>query len=148
MKVIFLKDVPGSGKRNDVKEINDGYARNFLLPKGLVKIATPDALRALESAATNIKIEKQIQYDLLIKNLRALDGITVELAEKTNEAGHLFSSIHKEKLVEVLSKKHSVEIDPDSILLEKPIKEVGNYEIPVKVKDAKGILKVVVEKMK
>jgi large subunit ribosomal protein L9 len=148
MKVIFLKDVPGSGKRNDVKEINDGYARNFLLPKGLVKIATADALRALESAAATIKIEKQIQHDLLIKNLRALDDITIELTEKTNEAGHLFSSIHKEKLVEVLNKKHSVQIDPNSIDLEKPLKEIGTYEIPVTVKDAKGILKVVVGKAK
>jgi len=72
MKVIFLKDIPRVGKRYDVKEINDGYAMNFLLPRKLAEIATPKAIIELEKRKKEIIVEREIQEDLLLRNLEEI----------------------------------------------------------------------------
>lgn len=144
MKIIFLKDVPGRGKKNDIKEIPDGYARNFLLPKKLAEVATPAALARVEKEQQTVVIEKEIQHDLLMKNLAQVNAITITVAKKANETGHLFSSIHESDLVEELQKQKSAVIDPKCIKLPKPIKEIGTHEIEVEVagKKAKFTLEV------
>lgn len=147
MKVIFLQDVPRVGKRHDIKEVNDGYAINFLFPKNLAESATPKAIANLEKRKKEISIEKEIQEELLEKNLGEIKGKTVTIKAKADEKGHLFSGIHKKEIKEALVKEHRAEVGEEYIALEKPIKEVGEFEIPVSIKNKKSSFKLVVEKI-
>ena len=147
MKVIFLHDVPRVGKKHDVKEINDGYAMNFLLPRKLATIATPKAIAELELHKKELVIEREVQESLLLKNLEEIKGKTLTLKRKANEKGSLFKSIHAKELVEEMHKQNHVEISEEFIALEKPIKEVGEFEIPIEIKNKKSSFKLVVEKI-
>ncbi len=102
MKVIFLQDVQRVGKRHDVKDISDGYAVNFLLPRKLAVVATPRAIAELETRKKEIAIEREVQEGLLTKNLEAIKGKTITIKVKADEKGHLFSKIHKINIVCIL----------------------------------------------
>ena len=147
MKIIFLQDVPKVGKRHDVKEINDGYAMNFLLPRKLAIPATPSAVAELEKRKKNIEIEREVQEDLLLKNLEEIKGKVVIIKGKANPKGSLFKAIHKKEIVEEMHQQHHAEISEEFIILEKPIKEVGEFEIPIEIKHKKSSFKLVVEKI-
>ncbi len=147
MKVIFLNDVPRVGKKYDTKEVNDGYAMNFLLPRKLAVTATPKAVAELELRKKEITIERQIQEDLLMKNLEAIKGKIIAIKGKANEQGHLFSAIHKKEIVEALKKQSHADIGADFIVLEKPIKELGGFEIPISIQGKKSSFKLIVEKI-
>jgi len=145
MRVIFLKDVSRVGKRHAIKEVNDGYAMNFLFPRKLAESATPKALAELELRKKEIMIEKEVQEDLLIKNLEEIKGKTLNLSAKADEKGHLFSGIHSKELVEEMKRQHHADISVKFIILEKPIKEVGEFEIPIEIKGKKSSFKLVIE---
>lgn len=145
MKVIFLQDVPRVGKRHDVKDVNDGYAFNFLLPKKLATPASPQALAELETRKQTIEIERKVQEDLLKKNLESIKDKIVYMKCKADEKGHLFQGIHAKEIVVAMHTEHLAEIAEDVIALEKPIKQIGEFEIPIKVKNQKSSFKLVVE---
>jgi len=145
MKVIFLKDVPRVGKRHEVKDVNDGYALNFLLPHKMAELATPKALKELESRKSQIVVEKQVQEDLLLRNLEELKGKTIIIRAKANDKGSLFSSIHKKEILEAMLKEHKATLSEESIILDKPIKETGEFDIPVEVNKKKSSFKLIVQ---
>jgi len=145
MRVIFLQDVPRVGKRHDVKDVNDGYAMNFLLPRKLAEVANPKNLAELERRKKEIVVEKEIQAELLEKNLEELKDKVVRIKAKADEKGHLFSGIHKKEIAVALHEEHRVEINEEFIDLEKPLKTLGEFEIPVKVGNKKSFFKLVVE---
>ncbi|MFA6256918.1 MAG: 50S ribosomal protein L9 [Candidatus Paceibacterota bacterium] len=147
MKVIFLQDVPRVGKRHDIKEVNDGYAMNFLLPRKLAAIATPQAISELEQRKQSIEIEKKVQEDLLLKNLEQIKSKVVHMKGKADDKGHLFSGIHAKEIVEALHSEHHAEVSVESIALTKPIKEVGEFEVPVKVGSKKSSFKLIIERI-
>ena len=147
MKVIFLKDVPRVGKKYDIKEVNDGYALNFLFPQKLAEMATAQAMALLEKQQKEIIVEREIQEGLLIKNLEEIKGKTITIKGKANQKGSLFSAIHKKELKEELEKNHKIEIGEDFIILEKPIKEIGEFEIPIEIKHKKSSFRLIVEKI-
>ena len=92
-------------------------------------------------------IEREAQESLLLKNLEEIKGKIVKMKGKASEKGSLFSAIHKKEIVEAMSKQHHVEITEEFIMLEKPIKEIGEFEIPIEVKDKKSSFKLIVEKI-
>lgn len=145
MKVIFLKDVPRVGKRNDVKEVNDGYAVNFLFPRKLALAATPQAIAELERRSKNIEIEREVQEELLMKNLEEIKNKIVHIKAKADEKGHLFSKIHTKEIVEEMKKEHHADIAEEFIVLEKPIKEIGEFDVPILIKGKKSSFKLVIE---
>jgi len=145
MKVVLLKDVPKIGQKNDIKEISDGYANNFLLPRKLAVIATPTTINQIEKAKEISITENKTRKELLLKNLKELSGTTITLAGKVNDQGHLFAGIHKEEIVTELKKASSLEIESDSIQLDKPIKEIGEHEIEVKIGDSSSKFKLIIE---
>jgi len=147
MKVIFLEDIPRVGKRYEIKEVNDGYAINFLFPKKLAEPATKEAIKKLEQKQKEIQIEKEIQLELLEKSLKELKDKVVILKVKADEKGHLFSGIHKKEIVEALEKEHRAKVGEEFLILEKPIKEIGEFEIPVEIKNKKSSLKLLIEKL-
>src|ERR1035437_1301154 len=99
MKVIFLQDVPKVGRKHDVKEINDGYVMNFLIPRKMAVLATPSAVAELEKRKKNIEIEREVQTDLLMKNLEEIKGKVVVIKGKANPKGSLFKAIKAEEIV-------------------------------------------------
>lgn len=145
MKVIFLKDVPRVGRKNEVKEVNDGYAMNFLLPKKLAERATAQAINILEQKKKEIILEREMTEKALMASLNQIKDKVVTISGKANEQGHLFSSIHKKEIIEALEREHKIEINEDFIDIEKPFKEIGEFEIPVKVKDKKTSFKLVIK---
>ena len=147
MKIIFLQDVPRVGKRHDIKEVNSGYAMNFLIPRKLAELATPKAITELEIRKKSIEIEREVQEDLLMKNLEEIKGKVLYIKAKTDEKGHLFSGIHKKEIVEEMKKQNHADISEEFIILEKPIKEAGEHEIPIVIKNKKSSFKLIVEKI-
>lgn len=144
MKVILLKDVPKIGKKYDEKKVSDGYAMNFLIPNGLVEVATEKAMERANMARTEMLVHRKIQEDLVMKNLVALSEAKIEFKEKANEKGHLFAGIHKEALVKALKEQARIDVPVDFIELLAPLKEVGEKMIRVKVQDKVGEFKVTI----
>lgn len=135
MKIILKKDVQNVGKKHDVKNVSDGHALNFLIPHGLAVVATPALIKNVEVLKSSEATVKKVNEDLLAKNLKAIGAIKIEISEKANEKGHLFSGIHKEKISEEVKKQTGLDITPDFIALDKPLKEIGEHKITVSVSD-------------
>ena len=146
MKVILNQDIPKVGKKYEVKNVADGHALNFLIPRGLVVAATVGALKKLEIVKTMVVVEKKVQEDLLLKNLESLNGVKIEIAEKTNDKGHLFAGLHKEQIIPVIKKQTGFDVLPEFLILDKPIKEIGEQTIEVKVQNKTAKFTLIVKK--
>ncbi|MBM6616914.1 50S ribosomal protein L9 [Bacillus suaedaesalsae] len=133
MKVIFLKDVKGKGKKGEVKNVADGYAHNFLLKQGLAVEANNTAINTLE--AQKKKAEKEAESELEeAKKLKGnLEALTVQLLAKSGEGGRLFGSITTKQIADELQKKHKIKIDKRKMELEEPIRSLGVTNVPVKL---------------
>lgn len=133
MKVIFLKDVKGKGKKGEVKNVADGYAHNFLIKQGLAVEANPGNMSNL--SAQKKKEEKLAAQELEdAKTLKEkLEKTTVELTAKSGEGGRLFGSITTKQIAEELQKKHGIKIDKRKMELEDAIRSLGVTKVPVKL---------------
>jgi large subunit ribosomal protein L9 len=147
MKVILLKDVPKIGRKYDIKEVNDGYAMNFLVPKKLADLATPRRLAEIEAMKKTIQIEKAATEEAIKANLAKLNGLELVMKAKSNEQGHLFKSIHKDEIIEKMKKDYHIEIAEEFLMLDKPVKETGEYELAVSAASQKAKFKLIVEKI-
>jgi large subunit ribosomal protein L9 len=145
MKIILLKDVQKIGKRFDVKNVADGHALNFLIPRGLAQVATPQAVAKIDAEKQKVMAEEKIQEELLAKNLDTIKGLKLTLKEKANEKGHLFAGVTKEILVTEILKATRLNLDPDFIKLDKPIKTVGEHKVVVEALHKKAELILVIE---
>ncbi len=131
MKVILLQDVPKIGKKYEVKNVNDGYANNFLIPKKLAELATDKGVARIALIKETARMEKEIQENLLVKNFKDIEGKEVHMSEQANDKGSLFKSIHEANIVEAMNKEHDIQINASMIKLAKPIKDTGIHEIKV-----------------
>lgn len=142
MKIILLKDVQKVGKKYDVKNVSDGFALNFLIPQGNAKLATANAIKSVEQLKNTEAVDRKVREDLLMKNLADLSKAEVTITGKASEKGHLFSGIHKEQLVEEIKKQTRLDVGAEFIELDKPLKEIGEHMITVKVGDKKAEFKL------
>ena len=133
MKVIFLKDIKGVGRKYEEKVVADGYALNQLIPKKLAVPSTGAAAGQIKSLKENEAKHKEAQNSKLRAHVEQITGQEVVVIVNANEKHHLFASITKEKISEILKKEKNVEIGTECIRLIQPIKELGTYEIPLKV---------------
>jgi len=133
MKVIFLKDVKGKGKKGEVKNVADGYAHNFLIKNGFAVEANAANLSTLK--AQQKKEEKLAAEELAeAKRLKeVLDKVTVELSAKAGEGGRLFGSITTKQIAEALGKQHGIKVDKRKMELPDAIRALGHTKIPVKL---------------
>ena len=133
MKVIFLKDVKGKGKKGEIKNVADGYAHNFLLKQGLAVEATGGNMKTLE----NQKNKEEQQDAEELKNAKKLkeqlEKLTIELKAKTGEGGRIFGSITSKQIADELQKQHKHKIDKRKIELEDAIRSLGYTKVPVKL---------------
>ena len=132
MKVILLKDIKDIGKKYEVKEVKEGYARNYLIPKGLVKAATPSALEWAEKKQK--ELEEKAEEDLKKAQGVAgtLDGFELQIPVETGEKGQLYEQVGAQKISEEL-KKQGYEIKKSQIDLKDPIEELGEFPVKIKV---------------
>lgn len=133
MKVIFLKDVPRVGRKGEVKEVAEGYARNFLLSKKLADIATPERIKAVEQSKQAVAAHKEVQKNLLLKAIADLNASPVVIPVKANAQGHLFKGIHKAEILTALRTHGALHFKEEQIVLEQPIKSVGTVQVPILV---------------
>ncbi len=130
MRVILLKDVPGTGKKGDIKEVADGFARNFLIKKNLAKMATKDAVDRVQ--AQEKKKAKLAEQDLKSqqKTCAKLDGAEIEVSGKTSDGGTLYASIGPEKIVSEIKRQLGISINKKQVKTSQ-IKETGEYTIRI-----------------
>lgn len=143
MKVVFLKDVKGKGKKGEVKEVAEGYARNFLIKNGYAKEANNQAMSELQGQKRleekNAAAELQAAKDLK----EQLEAITVELKAKSGEGGRLFGSVSTKQIADALQKKHGFKVDKRKMECNDGIRSLGVTNVPVKLhQDVKATLKV------
>ena len=131
MKVILLENVDKIGKKFEVKNVSDGYARNFLFPKNLAKPATPEALKWLEMQEEINRKKAEENLKEAEKAASSIDGAEVSIFVKVGDEGQLFESINTKKIAEKI-KEMGIEVKKNQIELENPIKETGEY--PAKIK--------------
>ncbi|MEK3884276.1 50S ribosomal protein L9 [Paenibacillus sp. PL2-23] len=132
MKVIFLQDVKGQGKKGQVKDLSEGYVRNFLLPKGLAKLASDGNLKTLEvQNASELKRKQKEKEDAQALGKR-LEEMTVVIKAKSGEGGRLFGAITSKQIAEALEAQ-GIKIDKRKIELEDPIRTLGVTQVSVKL---------------
>ncbi len=145
MKVIFLEDVKGKGKKGELKEVSDGYARNFLLPKKLAKEATTDNLNTFKlqekAKAAQIAREKAEAQE----NAKKLESMQVKVAAKAGANGRLFGAVTSKEISEALAKQHGMNIEKNKIVLSEPIKSYGAFDVKCKFGyEISGVIHVLV----
>lgn len=135
MKVVFLKDVKGKGKKGDIKEVPTGYAQNYLLKNGLAKEANKSALSEAEGKKrAQAKHEEQILEEA--KKLQAViedEKTVVQLKAKAGEDGRLFGSIPSKQVAEGLEKQYAIKVDKRKMEMNEPIRALGYTKVPVKL---------------
>ena len=131
MKVILLKDVKGTGKAGEIKEVSDGYARNCLIKKGLAEEATSVKVNSLNIKNEAINYHKQEEIKALKAHAARLNGQKITVKIKCGENGKVFGSVTAKEIAEVLNEK-GFTVDKKKVLLKDGIKSVGEYQIEVK----------------
>ena len=133
MKLLLTADVKGLGKKDQIVEASDGYARNFLLPKKLAVIADAKAVNEAKNKEASklyaIEVEKKVATD----TAKALESAKVELYLTEGEDGKLFGSVTCKDVVEYLDTKYGIKLDKKKVALDKPIKAFGSYTIEVRL---------------
>lgn len=130
MKVILKKDLRTLGRAGDIKQVKDGYARNYLLPRGIAELATEGAIKSWKSAEERRKKKREQENKALSAVAEKISAITLSFSRKVNEDGQMFGSVAKSDILKSL-KAADIEIDREAIDLPASIKAVGNFEVPV-----------------
>ncbi len=133
MKVILLKDIQGTGKKDQIVEVSDGYGRNYLLPRKLAKEASAEALNALEKSRSADRHREEVRRQEAEVKARELKGKVVQLEVKGGENGKLFGSVTTDQIAAALKAQHGVDIDKRRLELEEPIKSAGQYFVTLKL---------------
>ncbi len=149
MKVIFSVDVKGQGKKGEMKEVSDGYGRNYLLPRKLAVEATADNLNVMriqERAKAKALAEEKAKA---MENAKALESIVVKIAAKAGNGGKLFGSVTSKEISEALKAQHNIDIDSKKIVQDSPIKTYGSFEVKCKFgHEISGIIHVLIVEAK
>jgi large subunit ribosomal protein L9 len=132
MKVLFLKDVGGVGQSGTMKEVNDGYAMNFLIARGFAVQATPEKVKAHEAEVKRAGEEQAKQQAALVHLVKSLENAHIETTVRATEKGGLFKSITSDTVIKLLLEQKGAHITKDMVEMEKPIKEVGDHSLKVK----------------
>lgn len=146
MKVILIKNVEHLGEEGEVKEVASGYARNYLIPRKLAILATPQALAELKKRKEKEEKERQKLMEKAKELKKKLEGLTISIKSKTTEEGHLFGAVDQ-KIISDKLKEKGYEIEPEKIILDHHLKEIGEYQITLNLfEGVEAKIKVKIEK--
>ena len=133
MKVILQQDVKGQGKKGQLVDVSDGYARNFLLPKKLAVIATAENLNTMKQQEKARKAQQAAEKAEAEALSKKLESLTVKVAAKAGEGGRLFGAVTAKEISECLAQQHGLNIAKTKLVLDEPIKACGGYKIKAKL---------------
>lgn len=133
MKVILLQDIKGTGKKDQIMEISDGYARNYLLPRKLAREATAEALNSVERAKSADAHRAAVKKAEAEKQARELKGKVIQLSVRGGENGKIYGSVTNDQIAAALREQLGVDVDKRKIELEEPIKNAGQAFINLKL---------------
>lgn len=145
MKVILIKDVKGIGRAHEAVEAKDGHALNYLIPKKLAIAATPTAIKEAELRRKQSVDRTAIDAALLTQNISALAEAKIVIKVKANEKGHLYDAVGESDIAKAAKEQALIDLPIDAIKLEKPIKELGTFDIPVSSADTFGKFSITIE---
>lgn len=133
MKVILLKDVKGTGKKGEMKEVSDGYARNFLLARKLAVVADNTAIKELQEKNKSKEIKAQKEYEAAVELGKKMEELNIVIYSKAGEGGRLFGSITSKDIAEQVKKQYNIEVDKRKITLDEPIRVLGSRFVEIKI---------------
>ena len=133
MKVILQQDVKGQGKKGQLVDVSDGYARNFLLPKKLAVIATAENLNTMKQQEKARKAQQAAEKAEAEALSKKLESLTVKVAAKAGEGGRLFGAVTSKEIAEELNKQYGLNVPKQKIVLEEPIKTFGVHRVKAKL---------------
>lgn len=133
MKVILLQDIKGTGKKDQILEISDGYARNYLLPRKLAREATAEALNSIERAKSADKHREDVRRAEAEQQARDLKGKVIQLTVRGGENGKIYGSVTNDQIAAALKEQLGVDVDKRKIEVEEPIKNAGQAFINLKL---------------
>ncbi len=146
MKVILKQDVKKLGQKGDVKEVSDGYARNFLLPRGLAIEATDGKVKQLQERQERREKKREKEEQKALKTKAKIDGKTIEVKARAGEDGRLFGTVTAMEIADILQEDFRVSIDKKRIEIQEPIRTLGEYSVRIKVfPSIQATLKVLVK---
>lgn len=145
MKVILQQDVKGQGKKGQMVEVSDGYARNFLLPKKLAVTATPESINTMKQQEKAKKAQMAAEKAEAEAVSKKLEGLMVKISAKAGEGGRLFGAVTAKEISEALAAQHGLNIAKTKLVLEDPIKSCGSYSLKCKLgHEVTGVVNVLV----
>lgn len=133
MKVILLQDIKGTGKKDQIVEASDGYARNYLIPRKLAKEATAEAMNAIEKAKSADKHREDVKRAEAEAKARELKGKVIQLSVRGGENGKLYGAVTNDQIASALKEQHGVEVDKRKLELEEPVKTAGQTTVTLKL---------------
>ena len=149
MKVIFNVDVRGQGKKGEMKEVSDGYARNYLLPRKLASEATADAVNAFKLREKAKAAQIARDRALAEENAKKLAGVVVQVQARAGQGGRLFGAVTSQEISDALREQHGIEIEKNKIVQAEPIKQFGSFEVKAKLGyEVSGTINVLVTEKK
>ena len=149
MKVIFNTDVRGQGKKGEMKEVSDGYARNYLLPRKLASEATADALNALKLKEKAKAAQMAKEKALAEENAKRLSGVVVQISARAGQGGRRFGAGTSQEIADALREQHGIELEKNKIVQAEPIKQFGSFEVKAKLGyEVSGTINVLVTEKK
>ena len=132
MKVIFNVDVKGQGKKGEMKEVSEGYGRNYLLPRKLAVEATTDNMNALRLKEKARQAAIAAEKAKAIENAKQLESVVVKIRARAGSAGKLFGAVTSQEISDALKEQYGIEIEKQKIVQSEPIKSYGSYEVKCK----------------
>ncbi|MEG0250644.1 MAG: 50S ribosomal protein L9 [Peptostreptococcus sp.] len=133
MKVILLKDVKGTGKKGELKEVSDGYARNFLIKKKFAIEASNTNVKELDEKQKSKERKAQIEYEEAVLLGKQMEDVSIVIEAKAGDGGRLFGSITSKEIAEQLKKQKSIDVDKRKITLDEPIRSLGSRFVDIKI---------------
>ncbi|MBQ9936738.1 MAG: 50S ribosomal protein L9 [Oscillospiraceae bacterium] len=133
MKVILKADVKGNGKKGEIINVSDGYARNFLFPKGLAVEANAQAMNEYNNAVSSKEYKEKLLIEAAQKNKSVLDKAEIVIKAKAGQGGRLFGSVTTKEIAAEIKNKLSLDIDKKKISLDSDIKAFGTFNVPIKL---------------
>src|SRR3989344_4277855 len=140
MKILLLKDVAKVGQRGSVKEVADGYALNYLIPNSLAIQATPDKIAAHAAAQKKEEEGREMEHRAVATSVQSVEGVRIIIAARATEKGGLFKSITAADIAKAVLDQRRIKLPAEAIVLAKPIKEVGEHLITIRVSNAEAHL--------
>ena len=145
MKVVFIKDVPRVGRKYEVKEVSDGYGRNFLVKNGFAVLADAKSLGLALGAKKETEKLREAGMKKIEEYIAKFKDLTIKIVGKANKDGHLFAGIKRDDILESLLSQAHIKLEEEYLVLPKPIKTIGEYNIELNMEGKKASFKLLIE---